>query len=113
MNFRLTAFSEVRVYLRPVSLWATLELTSTKGAYGLLVQRCDPPHYSRGFVVQIGVSTLIRRFGVSSVLVRTLCLILVAANHRRCFHRPRPPCYLADLTLYEPPLLTALGKLSV
>jgi hypothetical protein len=47
------------------------------------------------------------------VLVLTLCVILVATNHRRSFHRPRPPRYLPDLTLYEPSLLTALGKLSV
>jgi hypothetical protein len=28
---------------RLVCRWAILELTSTKGGYGLLVQRCDPP----------------------------------------------------------------------
>src|SRR5215218_4618966 len=101
---------KVGVCLRPVSLWTTLKLTSTKGGYGLLVHRCDPPQESRGLV---GVCALIRRISVSSVVVRTLCVILGAANHRRSFHRPRPPRYLPDLTLYEPPLLTALGKLPV
>src|SRR5215216_794092 len=101
---------KVGVCLRPVSLWTTLELTSTKGGYGLLVHRCDPPQESKGLV---GVCALIRRISVSSVLVRTPCAILGAANHRRSFHRPRPPRYLPDLTLYEPSLLTALGKLPI
>ena len=52
-------------------------------------------------------------FGVSSVLVRTLCVTLVAANHGRSLHRPRPPRYLANLTLYEQCLLAALGKFPV
>src|SRR5215216_6086634 len=101
---------KVGVCLRPVSLWTTLKLTSTKGGYGLLVHRCDPPQESHGLV---GVCALIRRISVSSVLVRTLCVILGAANHRRSFHRPRPPRYLPDLTLYEPPLLAALGKFPI
>src|SRR5829696_7430764 len=73
----------------------------------------DVTQESRGFIALVEVSALIRRFGVSSVLVLTLCVILVAANYGRSFHRPRPPRYLPNLTLYEPPLLTALGKLSV
>src|SRR5215217_2220390 len=101
---------KVGVCLRPVSLWTTLKLTSTKGGYGLLVHRCDPPQESHGLV---GVCALIRRISVSSVLVRTPCAILGAANHRRSFHRPQPPCYLPDLTLYEPPLLASLGKFPV
>src|SRR5215216_21669 len=101
---------KVGVCLRPVSLWTTLKLTSTKGGYGLLVHRCDPPQESHGLV---GVCALIRRISVTSVLVRTLCVILGAANHGRSFHRPRPPRYLPDLTLYEPSLLTALGKFPI
>jgi hypothetical protein len=71
---------------RLVCRWANLELTSTKGGYGLLVQRCYPLKESRGFVALVGVSTLIRRIRVSSVLVPTLCVILVAANHGRGLH---------------------------
>ena len=37
----------------------------------------------------------------------------LAAYHSRSLHRPRPPCNLADLTLYEPPLLAGLGKFPV
>src|SRR5918994_4098132 len=76
-------------------------------------QRCDPPKESRGYAALVGVCALTRRSGVSSVLVRTVCVILIAANHSRSFHRPRPPRYLPDLTLYEPPLLTVLRKLPV
>jgi hypothetical protein len=42
-----------------------------------------------------------------------LWVAMVAANHGRSLHRPRPPRYLSDLTLYVPPLLTALGKLPI
>jgi hypothetical protein len=42
-----------------------------------------------------------------------LWVTVVAANHRRSLHRPRPPCNPADLTLYVPPLLTTFGKFSV
>ena len=65
------------------------------------------------FVALFGVSALFGRFGVSTWLVRTLWVILVAADHGRSLHRPRPPCYLPNLTLYEPSLLTALGKFPV
>src|SRR5829696_9195255 len=65
-----------------------------------------------GFTFRL-VCTRIRGFGVPSVLVRTLCVILVAANHSRSLHRPRPPRHLANLTLYEPCLLAALGEFPV
>ena len=42
-----------------------------------------------------------------------LWVAMAAANHSRSLHRPRPPRYLSDLTLYEPCLLTALGKFPV
>src|SRR5215213_8571760 len=88
-------------------------MSSTKGGYGPLVHRCDPPKELRGFVALAVVSALFGRIDVSSMLVRTLCLILGAADHRRSFHRPRPPRYLPDLTLYEPSLLTALGEFPI
>ena len=47
------------------------------------------------------------------MLVRTLCLILVAANHRRGLHRARLSRHLPDLTLYESPLLASFGELAV
>src|ERR671916_1213072 len=72
-----------------------------------------PASRVKGFFVLAGGSPLGRRFGASGVLVRRLCVNLVAAHHRRSLHRPRPPCYLADLTLYEPPLLGTLGKLPI
>src|SRR5215203_5806056 len=65
-----------------------------------------------GFTFRL-VCTRIRGFRVPSVLVRTLCVILVAANRGRSLHRPRPPRHLANLTLYEPCLLAALGKFPV
>src|SRR5215207_10164074 len=51
--------------------------------------------------------------GRSKGFVMLLWVTMVAANHRRSLHRPRPPCYFANLTLYEPSLLTALGKFPV
>ncbi len=54
-----------------------------------------------------------RRFGIPIVLVLELRVILCVANHRRSLHRSRPPCNLANLTLYEPSLLAALGKFPV
>src|SRR5215210_1518169 len=68
---------------------------------------------SRVFVALVQVSALIRRLGVSRMLVRALCVILVAANHRRSFHRARLSRNLTDLTLYEPPLLASLGELPI
>jgi hypothetical protein len=81
-KFAGTEFSEVWGCLQLVCLWATLELISTKDGNGLLVQRCDPPKESSGSVALVGVCALIRRIRVSSVLVSTLWVILVAANHR-------------------------------
>src|SRR5215204_834969 len=49
---------------------------------------------SRGFVVLVWV-------------------VMVAAKHSRGLYRPRPSRNLTDLTLYEPPLLAALGKFPV
>src|SRR5918995_1151375 len=72
-----------------------------------------PPQPSKGFVVLVEVRALIRRISVSIVLVRTVCITLGATNHRRSLHRPRSPCYFPYLTLYEPPLLTALGKFPI
>src|SRR3712207_1909703 len=68
---------------------------------------------STGFVTLVGVPPPARRFGVSSVLLRPLWVTVVAANHRRSLHRPRSSCNLSDLTLYEPPLLAALGEFPV
>jgi hypothetical protein len=62
--------------------------------------------------VLVRVSTLIRRISVSSVLVRTLCVIPGAANHGRSLHRARLSRHLPDLTLYESPLLASLGELA-
>src|SRR5215212_12111599 len=45
--------------------------------------------------------------------IMLLWVAMVAANHCRSFHRPRPSRYLSDLTLYVPPLLAALGKFAV
>src|SRR5215212_6580121 len=42
-----------------------------------------------------------------------LWVAMVAANHSRSLNRSRPPRYLPDLTLYEAPLLAALGKLPI
>jgi hypothetical protein len=68
---------------------------------------------SRGLVALVCYFLLIRRFGVQTVLVFKLSLALVAANHGRRLHRARLSCHLPDLTLYEPPLLASLGKLSI
>src|SRR5918999_3276394 len=67
----------------------------------------------QGVFVLVGGFLPARRFGVFTVLVLTLRVVLVAAGHRRSFHRSRPPRYLPDLTLYEPTLLTALGKFPI
>ena len=60
-----------------------------------------------------GSSLAGRGFGVPIVLLHALRVFLLVANHRRSLHRSRPPRYLADLPLYEPPLLATLGKLSI
>ena len=96
---------------RLVCRWTILELTSMKGGYGLLVQRCDPPQNTQG--VSSRRPGFLLLFGVSSVLVRMLCVILVAANHGRSLHRARLSRHLPDLTLYESPLLASLGKRSI
>src|SRR5919112_5335446 len=62
--------------------------SQTKGGKGLSVLQCDSPRESRGFVALVEVCALIRRIRAPSVLIRALVLILVAANHRRSFHRP-------------------------
>src|SRR5918999_5354555 len=113
-NLALTEFSEVRVYLS-ASLWLGYPGTDLdKGRlWAVLIRRSDPPQQSRSFVAQAGVSTLILRISVSSVLVRTLCLILVAANHGRSLHRARLSRHLPDLTLYESPLLASLRELPI
>src|SRR5918995_7430043 len=72
-----------------------------------------PASRVKEFFVLAGGSPLGRRFDISIVRVLTLHVIPMAAHHRRSLHRPRPPCYLADLTLYEPPLLGTLGKLPI
>src|ERR687897_208151 len=51
--------------------------------------------------------------GRSRGFIMLLWVAMAAANHSRSLHRPRPPRYLSDLTLYEPPLLAALGKFAV
>src|SRR5918995_4881599 len=73
----------------------------------------SPASSVKGFFVLVGGFLPARRFGVFPVLVLTLRVVLVAAGHRRSLHRSRPPRYLPDLTLYEPTLLTALGKLPI
>ena len=47
------------------------------------------------------------------VLFLTLHVVLFVANHRRSLHRSRPPRNLANLALYQPSLLAALGKFPV
>src|SRR5918995_4499131 len=73
----------------------------------------SPASSVKGFFVLVGGFLPARRFGVFPVLVLTLRVVLVAAGHRRSFHRPRPSRYLPNLTLYEPSLLTALGKFPI
>src|SRR5215210_5730902 len=48
--------------------------------------------------------------GRSRGFVMLLWVAMVPANHSRSLHRSRPPCYFANLTFYESPLLAALGK---
>src|ERR687895_1379787 len=73
----------------------------------------SPASSVKGFFVLVGGFLPARRFGVFTVLVLTLRVVLVAAYHRRSLYRPRPPRYLPDLTLYEAPLLATFGKLSI
>jgi hypothetical protein len=54
----------------------------------------------QGVFVLVGGFLPARRFGVFTVLVLTLRVVL-AAGHRPSLHRSRPPRYLSDLTLYD------------
>src|SRR5215218_3972338 len=68
---------------------------------------------SIGSFTLLGFSLRVRNFGLPVACGPPHCVALVAANHGRSLHRARLSCHLADLTLYEPPLLTSLGELAV